>query len=184
MRNRLLSIIPAMILTGGLALAGTPSPRPPADSTQQNTNRPRPRIRIGGVAVNAGYSHFSGPFFGYPVFGYPFRPWLWGPYGTGWPMMWDPWFYGPYLHPGFLTGFGYHPSMGEIKLRSADKDAWIYLDGALAGKAEKLKTIWLQPGSYNLEVRSGQKRFSRKIYVLSGKTLRLTADMDRSEVRP
>ena len=60
----------------------------------------------------------------------------------------------------------------------------MYLDGALAGKADKLKNMWLEPGAYNLEVRSGNKQFSQKVYVLSGKTLRLTADWNRGEVRP
>jgi hypothetical protein len=85
---------------------------------------------------------------------------------------------------GSSPGFGYGPSMGEIKLKSDDKSAWVYLDGALAGKADRLKTMWLEPGAYNLEVRSGDKRFAQKVYVLTGKTLRLTADLTRSEVRP
>lgn len=153
------------------------------DSGKQDTGSTRPRIRLGGVTVNAGYTHFSGPAF-IPYYGFGYRPWLWGPYAWNWPMMYDPWFYGPSLHPGFLTGFGFRPSMGEIKLRSQDRDAWVYLDGALAGKADKLKNMWLEPGAYNLEVRSGQKKLSRKVYVLSGKTLRLTADLERSELTP
>jgi hypothetical protein len=144
-----------------------------------------PRVRLGGIYVGAGYSRFSGgPF--YPGYYYPgyyaYRPWAWSPFG--WPYAYDPFFYGPYLHPGFLTGFGYGPNMGEIKLRSSDKEAWVYLDGALAGKVEKLKSMWLEPGAYNLEVRSGDHKFGQRVYVLSGRTLKLTADLERAEVRP
>jgi hypothetical protein len=102
----------------------------------------------------------------------------------GWPFYYDPYFYGPSFYPGYFAGFGWGPSMGEVKLKSADKDAWVYLDGALAGRAEKLKTIWLEPGAYQFEVRSGDRQFGRKIYVLSAKTLKLTADLLHSEVRP
>ena len=134
--------------------------------TGDKTKHSFPRVRLGGVFVNAGYSRFSG---GYPYWGY-------GPYGF------DPFLFGPYIHPGFYTGFGYGPSLGEVKLQAADKSSWIYIDGALAGRAEKLKTMWLEPGAYSLEVRGGQGHpdevlYSQKIYVLSGKTFKLTTAM-------
>lgn len=140
----------------------------------------RPRVRLGGIMIGAGYSHFSGPF-GYPYYAYgAFGPW--GAYN--WPYYYDPFFYGPSFYPGFFWGYGYGPSMGGIKLKSPDKDAWVYLNGGLAGRVDKLKTIWLGPGVYQLEVRLGDRRFGRKVYVLSGRTLRLTADLARAEVRP
>lgn len=153
----------------GLAIAAE---GPAQDSAGKNrTHSTWPRIRLGGIMIGAGYSHYSGRGYGY----YPY-------YGhRGWGF-YDPFLYG--FHPGFFGGFGYAPSMGEIKLRSEDKEAWVYLDGGLAGKVDKLKTLWLEPGAYNLEVRSGGKRFEQKVYVLSGKTLRLTADWNRAEVRP
>lgn len=184
MTRRLSIVVPFAVLAAGLAFAEAPPDTRQENSDKQDTTRSRPRIRFGGLMVNAGYSHFSGgPFFS-PFYGFPFRPWMWGPNAWNWPMMYDPFFYGPYLHPGFFTGFGRYPAMGEIKLKSGDADAWVYLDGALAGKADKLKNMWLEPGVYNLEVRSGGKRFAQKVYVLSGKTLRLTADPERAEVRP
>jgi hypothetical protein len=138
----------------------------------------RPRVRFGGFTVNAGYSHFSGPGF-YPYYGY--GPWA----GYGWPYYaYSPFLFSPYIYPGFFSGYGYGPNLGEIKLKTDDPTAWVYLDGALAGKADKLKSMWLEPGKYELEVRSGGKRFGQKVYVLSGKTLRLTADPEKSEVRP
>ncbi len=145
------------------------------DVSVKTTDKPSrlPRVRLGGVMIGAGYSHFSGSRLGY---GY-------GP-GYGWPYGYDPFLYGYGFHPGFFTGFGYGPSLGEIKLKSDDPNAWVYLDGALAGKAEKLKRMWLEPGVYDLELRSGNRRFGQKVYVLSGKTLRLTADPVRFEVRP
>lgn len=164
--------LPIALLCAGFAVA--------ADDNDKDTSS-RPRIRLGGIMIGAGYSHYSGGYPYYPYYAY--RPW--GPWGSyGWPYAYSPFFYGPYMHPGFFSGFGYGPSMGEIKLKSDDRNAWVYLDGALAGKAEKLKNIYLEPGAYNLEVRSGDRRFGQKVYVLSGKTLKLTADLAKSEVRP
>lgn len=117
----------------------------------------KPRVRLGGVTVGAGYSHVSGY---YPYFGFPY--------------FYDPLFFG-FVHPGFYGGFAYGPSLGEVRLRTADKDGAVFLDGAYAGEVAKLKHMWLEPGAYNLEVRSPghHTQFERRIYVLSGKTLDL-----------
>jgi hypothetical protein len=145
-------------------------------AAQDSSERRRfPRVRLGGISVNAGYTNFGGtPYWG-PGWGY-------GPY-WGAPLwragLWaDPWWswYGPFgapfaMHPAFFTGFANGPGMGEIKLRNADKEAEVYLDGAFAGRAGKLKTIWLEPGKYDLEVRSGSETLSKRLYVLSGKNV-------------
>ena len=69
--------------------------------------------------------------------------------------------------------------MGEIKLK-APKDASVYLDGGFAGSAEKLKSMWLEPGIYQLQVSSPDgSEYRKKVYVLSGKTLDI-----RAELRP
>jgi hypothetical protein len=136
-----------------------------------DSGKSRPRVRLGGVIVNAGYS--TGPAW-YPYYGYGGYP--------GWSRwaFYDPIFYSPYLHPGLYGGFGYGPNMGEVKLASVDKEASVYLDGGYAGPVSKLKSMWLEPGVYNLQVRdtAGQS-FERKIYVLTGKTLQV-----RAELRP
>jgi hypothetical protein len=74
--------------------------------------------------------------------------------------------------------------MGEIKLNDAPKEAMVYLDGAYAGQVAKLKSMWLQPGVYQLEVRDDAgSAWERKIYVLSGKTLDLRPSMRAKEDR-
>jgi hypothetical protein len=162
--------VPLILLFTGSALADDGRDGAKDDAAKDNAATSRfPRIRLGGILIGAGYSHFVGPRYGY---GYG------GPYGF------DPWFYGYGFHPGYFAGFGYGPLMGEIKLKSDDPNAWVYLDGALAGRAEKLKTMWLEPGAYRLEVRAGDRAFGQKVYVLSGKKLQLTVDLKRSEVRP
>ncbi|HEU0140020.1 MAG TPA: PEGA domain-containing protein [Bryobacteraceae bacterium] len=121
------------------------------------------RIRLGGINVSAGYSHHSGYW----------RPY-WYPYGDPWYSPFSYGFYSPFYHPGHYYGFRQQDGMGEVKLRSVDEDASVYLDGAYAGTAKDLKSMWLEPGAYNLEIRSdGTQQFSKRIYVLSGKTLRL-----------
>ena len=72
--------------------------------------------------------------------------------------------------------------MGAVKLEGVDKNALVYLDGALAGRADKLKRMWLDPGAYDLELRTGDRSATQRIYVLSGKTLKVTPDMMVNEV--
>ncbi len=118
-----------------------------------------PGVRLGGVGGHFGYGR--GP--------------MW--YGPGyWSPWYDPfWYYGPMAHPGFYNGFLQGPGMGEVKLNGASKEALVFLDGAYAGEVRKLKSMWLEPGVYELEVRDGTRKFERRIYVLSGKTLDLKA---------
>jgi hypothetical protein len=135
-------------------------------------DKPGRRVRIGGISVNAGY--YNGPMW-YPYYGYG------GGFYPGWSRyyMYDPFWYSPWLHPGLYTGFGYQPNMGEVKLNSPNKEAAVYIDGAYAGPAEKLKSLWLEPGAYNLEVRdAGGQRYERRVYVLSGKTLQIQAKLE------
>lgn len=116
----------------------------------------KPRVRLAGVSIGASYARTSGY---YPFFGFPY--------------LYDPLFFG-FVHPGFYGGFGYAPYLGEVRLRTSDKTGAVFLDGAYAGELSKLKHMWLEPGAYNLEVRSeGRPQFERRIFVLSGKTLDL-----------
>jgi hypothetical protein len=91
--------------------------------------------------------------------------------------MYDPFWTSAYLHPGLYRGFASGPNMGQIKLY-APKSASVYLDGAFAGTVEKLKTISLEPGIYELQVANpGGGEFKKKVYVLSGKTLNIRAEL-------
>lgn len=143
---------------------------PPAKADSQGSH---PHIRFGGFTVGAGYSHFSG---GYP-YGYGLEYWGYSPYYGYSPLLGS-----AFYHPGYFTGFAYQPSMGNVKIQAPDKTSLVFLDGALAGRLDKLKDMWLEPGAYNLEVRNSSHRFTQKIYVLSGKTLKVTPDMMVNEV--
>lgn len=161
-----------ILITAATALAAG------ADQSDANTQQTssRPRTRFGGLTIGAGYTHFSGRAFPYYA-GYPF----------GWSFLtylYDPFLFMPYAYPGFYTGYRYAPGMGALKLQSADKNAWVYLDGALAGRADKLKTMWLEPSAYNAEVRSNGRRFAQRVYILSGKTLKLNATRMDLEAKP
>lgn len=161
-----------MVLTAGL-LAST--------AAADDEASPRRRVRLGGISVGAGYSQMSGPWSPYGYYPY---------YGPAWRSAWgapwmnsywfDPWFMTPYIHPAFYTGFGYGPGLGEVRMRAFDKGADVYIDGALAGKAGKLKSMWLEPGAYELTVKQAdQTEYSRKIYVLTGK--RFDVEAERSQ---
>jgi len=117
-----------------------------------------PHVRFGGLVVGAGYS--SGPYW-YPRYG-----------------LYDPFWYSPYVHPGLYSGFLQQANMGQVKIQTADKDVSVYVDGAYAGSAQKLKSFWLAPGVYNLELRDDRQRaFRQKVYVLTGKTLAIHPKM-------
>jgi hypothetical protein len=130
----------------------------------------RTRVRLGGVV--AGFNYSSGPGW--------YGPWGYGPgfYRPYWGM-YDPFWTSSYLHPGLYRGFASGPNMGQIKL-DAPKEASVYLDGAFAGTVQKLKSIWLEPGIYELQVANpGGGEFKKKVYVLSGKTLNIRAELKR-----
>jgi hypothetical protein len=59
-----------------------------------------------------------------------------------------------------------------VKLDTHVKDAQVFVDGAYAGTSGKLKTMWMRPGTYTIEMRApGQPQFAEKIYVVAGKTV-------------
>jgi hypothetical protein len=112
--------------------------------------------RRGGFAVGAGHSRLYAPSWGW------YNPWF-SPYYPG--------FYG-----GFYGGRYGGPALGEVKLH-APKTAEVYVDGAYAGEAGRLKSMWMRPGAYNLEVRAGGQSFTRRVYVLGGRTLKLDTEL-------
>jgi hypothetical protein len=63
--------------------------------------------------------------------------------------------------------------MGTLKLKALSKQAEVYVDGAYAGVVKDLGSMWLEPGAYDLEIRENSDIFHKRIYVLSGKTVRI-----------
>ncbi len=93
-------------------------------------------------------------------------------FGWGW---YDP-FWGPY--PYGYYGYDSASGTGGVKFDTKVKEAEVFIDGSYAGTVGKLKTMYLRPGSYNIEVRApGRTQFDQKIYVVAGKTLRLNPDL-------
>jgi hypothetical protein len=124
-------------------------------------------LRLGTITVGAGY--FSGPFL------YPYGPYGWYPYYSA--AFWDP-FLGPYGSFGYLPSLAYGNEKGEVKLAADPKRAGVYIDGAYAGTADRLKTIWLEPGAYDLSLYyTGRESFHQRIYVLTGKSLKIAAKL-------
>lgn len=121
----------------------------------------KPRVRFGGVSVNAGYSTWSrwgySPWYGSfgPAYGYA-PLWMWNGF-----------------YPGF---YQWGSDKGQIRLKHPEKTAEVFIDGAFAGSVGDLKSMWLQPGAYHVEIRGatdGAVRLQKRVYVLSGKVLQL-----------
>jgi len=140
------------------------------------------RLRLGGVSVGAGYSYLSGPYyypyaypFGYAPFGFYPGNWVaasyWYPISSPYPF---------YTPDAFRSGDG----RGEIRLTTDPKEAKVYIDGGYAGTADKLKTLWLDPGAYDLTVSAdGREDFHERLYVLSGKSLKISAKLDPEQTK-
>ena len=106
------------------------------------------RFRGGGIVVAPAFSSWGW-----------YNPYFYAPYGS----------YGP--NPAFYS------NLSELKLKTNVKDADVYINGAYAGKAAKLKTMWLRPDAYNLEVRAaGYSAYTERIYLLPGKTMQVKVD--------
>jgi PEGA domain len=148
------------------------------DSDEKDgTTHHRSHVHLGTIGFGFSYTHFPAGF--YPYYGYGLYPFggygpFYSPFAYG---FYDP-FYGPY-YPGIYGGsLVYGADKGEVKLSTSRKGAQVYLDGAFAGPADKLKTMWLDPGAYNLSVSApGQQKFEQRIYVISGKTLKIRAQL-------
>lgn len=124
------------------------------------------------MSVSAGYAYVANPFFFDPFFPYTgfFAPsffypgYFYGPYAP---------FYGPYGY-GYPPSYTYAEDKGKVELAVLPKTADVYLDGAYAGAAGDLKRIWLSPGAYDVEISlPGGTPFHQRIYVLSGKSLKI-----------
>lgn len=106
------------------------------------------------------------------AYGRPVRALVAPSYAWGW--------YSPYwgLYPYPYGVYDYAPTTGAVKFDTKVKDAEVYINGAYAGTIGKLKTMNLQPGSYDIEVRAaGRTHFDQKVYVTAGKTLHLNPDL-------
>ena len=97
-----------------------------------------------------------------------------------------PRYYGGWYAPywGSYWGFGYpgpyyaYPRSGEVKIDTKVKDAQVFIDGAYAGTTHENKTMHLRPGSYNIEIREGERTaFSQRVYVALGKTVKLHPEL-------
>lgn len=124
-----------------------------------------PHVHLRGITIGGGYSHFSGPYGYYPYYSPYSYPGLY----PGWVGFYDP-FWGPF---GPALAYDVRSAdKGEVHLKDAAPQAEIYIDGAYAGLAKDLRTLWLAPGAYNLEARTANREpVQKKIYVLTGKTL-------------
>jgi hypothetical protein len=157
---------------------------PPEPSNSKNeqdnsssTGDRRFHLRLGTIALGAGYSHFSGPAY-YPYGPYPFSPLGWE-YSAFWFPYWGPY---PFFAPGY---FANGSAKGEVRLAAEPRTAEVYLDRAYAGTADHLKNMWLEPGAYDLSVAAiGREDFHQRIYVLSGKSLKITAKLVATEPKP
>jgi hypothetical protein len=143
------------------------------DSSSGRLHRLHWRLRLGLISLGAGYSSLSGPAC------YADGPFFY-PFGCESAAFWYPSFGSyPFFAPGY---FAYGSDKGEVKLASEPKGAEVYLDRAYAGTADHLKSMWLDPGAYDLSLAaSGGKVFHQRIYVLSGKSLKITAKLVTGE---
>jgi len=129
-------------------------------------------VRLGLVSFGLGYTHFPGPYY-YPYYypyGVTYSAFFCDPFSCGYPFAWGP------LYPGSLL---YGEDKGEVRLTAAPKTAEVYIDGAYAGKADKLRTMWLDSGAYDLSVSAkGRETFHQRIYVLSRRSLKISAKLE------
>jgi PEGA domain len=186
-RNALIGrVVAGILLFGTLGLADDP-PKESKTASSEPAGSVEPskesRIRLGGVALTGGYNRFSGPaYWGPPYYGYYGSP-FWTPF-------WQTHFpYGGAALSGFYPAYDFQrgPSMGEIKLQAEPVTASVFINDAYAGRVQDLRTMSLEPGVYNIRIEAeGRPGFARRVYVLSGKTLKLEANLmaARGEQQP
>jgi hypothetical protein len=174
-RNGLIRVVLIGLLSSHLGLADDQpkeSSPPSSDTLGSVEASQQSRVLLGGISLTGGYRRFSA-YWGPPYYGYyssPFFAPFWQtpfPYGGAA-------FSGFYAAPNVQRG----PSMGEIKLHAEPVTASVLINDAYAGRVQDLRSMSLEPGVYNLRIEAdGYPGFARKVYVLSGKTLKIEADL-------
>jgi hypothetical protein len=129
-------------------------------------------LQLGLVSFGLGYTHFSGPYY-YPYlypYGAAYHAFFCDPFWCSYPTVLSPMYSGSLL---------YAEDKGEVKLTADPKTAEVYIDGAYAGKADQLRTMWLDSGAYDLSLSAeGRVAFHQRVYVLSRKSLRISAKLE------
>jgi hypothetical protein len=130
-------------------------------------------FRLGSVTVGAAYARFPDSYYAGGFWPYSFYPYHFYPLAFGY----QPFYYGyPLLYPPYIPDLVYGLGKGEVKLAAEPKTASVYLNAAYAGTVRDLKSMWLEPGAYDLSLSApGQQEFHQRIYVLSGKSLKIVA---------
>jgi hypothetical protein len=128
---------------------------------------PAASAQHGGVFFRGGFGGgFRGGYYG----GF-YAPGYFGFYGPG-PWVWGYW--------GSPYGLAYGPraNSGDVKIETKMKDASVYVDGGLIGKAEKVKKFALKTGEHDIELRdpSGNSFYQEHIQVLPGRTVEIQPD--------
>lgn len=158
------------------------------NNTDDEDSKPAGRkthFHLGAITLGASYTDFGrsfvGPFPYYPYHSYyPYRAFSVAGFYT--PFAGDS-LYGPYLYPPHAFDLNYGLGKGEVELKSLgrNKNASVYIDHAYAGRAAKLKHMWLDSGAYDLSLTVADgSSFHQRIYVLSGKTLKITPEFKMS----
>jgi hypothetical protein len=70
---------------------------------------------------------------------------------------------------------------GTVKIKTAMKDASVFIDGGYAGRAGKLKKFQLRPGTHDIALRDGGGRtiYQERVNVMLGKTVEIHPDYGR-----
>lgn len=158
--------------------ASDQTPAAPKDEKDNKDAKPQHRIhvRLGTVSFGLGYSYFSGSYY------YPYRVFGLYPYGVAYPAFFcDPLLCAAtsLLSPVYTGSFAYAEDKGEVRLKADPKTAEVYIDGAYAGTADHLQTMWLDSGVYDLTLSAmGRTAFHQRIYILSGKSLKILARLE------
>jgi len=177
-RNTLIEgVLAGTLFLGNLGFADDPPKDTSTASTEPTGSveaSKQIRVYLGGVSLTSGYNRFSGPaYWGAPFYGYygsQFRTPFWPSHAP----------YGGLAVSGFYPAQNSQrgPNMGEIKLQAEPMTASVFINVAYAGRVQDLRSMSLEPGVYNLRIETeGRPGFARRVYVLSGKTLEIEANL-------
>jgi hypothetical protein len=166
-------ILPVLLLLFAGFSYGQQVARPAPKHEQHLSKQSNLHVTLGTISVGVFYANAPCPVFAYGC--YPVLPFV-APYAY------------PLFYPAFLyasADFARHVPEGTVKLHASPANAAIYIDGAYAGTANRLKTFPLGSGAYDLDVKAqGYRTFHERIYILSDRTLQIAARLEPLPPQP